>query len=74
MTIENVESEATGIVWKIVSGVGKSVEEDDDLLILESMKMEIPICAPCDGVVKEIRVAEGDSVAEGDVVVVIEAC
>ena len=72
MRIENVESEATGTVWKIVAELGQSVEEDDDLLILESMKMEIPICATCDGVVKEIRVAEGDSVSEGNVVVVIE--
>ena len=67
----DVECETTGTVWKIVSQVGQVVEEDDDLLILESMKMEIPVCAPCDGVVKEIRVAEGAAVSEGDVVVVM---
>jgi len=72
MSIENVESEATGTVWEIVAEVGRSVEEGDDLLILESMKMEIPICATCDGVVKEIRVAKGAAVSEGDVVVAIE--
>jgi len=67
----DVECETTGTVWKVVSQVGQTVEEDDDLLILESMKMEIPVCAPCDGVVKEIRVAEGAAVSEGDVVIVM---
>ncbi len=68
----DVECECTGTVWKIVSEVGQVVVEEDDLLILESMKMEVPVCAPCDGVVKMIKVAEGAAVSEGDIVVVME--
>ena len=67
-----VKSEMVGTVWKIVVEVGEEVEEEDTLIILESMKMEIPVEAPADGVVKELRVAEGDSVQEGDVVAVLE--
>ncbi len=68
----DVESETTGSVWKILVKVGQVVEEDDDLIILESMKMEIPVCAPCDGEVREILVSEGGAVNDGNVVVVME--
>ena len=71
MSIE-VKSPMTGSVWKITAGVGQRVEEDQEVLILESMKMEIPITAPETGTVKEILVAEGDFVTEGDVVMIIE--
>ena len=71
MARANVECETTGTVWKVLVEVGQSVEEDDDLIILESMKMEIPVCAPCEGVVAEILTAEGAAVSEGDTVVVI---
>lgn len=67
-----VEVEITGKVWKIEKRVGDSVEEEDILLVIESMKMEIPVEAPRAGRVAEIRVAEGDAVEEGDVVVVLE--
>jgi acetyl-CoA carboxylase biotin carboxyl carrier protein len=67
-----VEAHITGTVWKIDVEVGDEVEEDDEVIILESMKMEMPIEAPCDGTVKEIRVEEGDSVDEDDVVMIIE--
>lgn len=66
-----VESELTGNVWKIVVGVGDTVTEGTTLLILESMKMEIPLMSPEDGVVKEILVAEGDVLDEGSVAVVL---
>lgn len=66
-----IKSEMTGTVWKIVVKVGDQVAEDDTLIILESMKMEIPIEAPQAGVVKEIHVKENDVVKEGDVVVVL---
>ncbi len=72
MSMINVRSEITGSVWKILVKPGDSVAEDDSLLILESMKMEIPVIAPEDGVVMAIRVAEGDAIAEGDVAVVLE--
>ena len=61
-----------GNLWKITTTVGQSVEEDDTLMILESMKMEIPITTPISGVVKEILVAEGDVVQEGQTVAIVE--
>ena len=67
-----VEAQIAGNVWKIETEVGAQVDEEDVLLILESMKMEIPVEAPSEGRVAEIRVAEGDSVEEGAVLVVLE--
>ncbi|MGE0258013.1 MAG: biotin/lipoyl-binding carrier protein [Alphaproteobacteria bacterium] len=66
-----VRSEIAGSVWKIEVTVGDSVAEDDPLVILESMKMEIPLLAPRSGVVKEILVVEGEPIAEGDVAVIL---
>jgi acetyl-CoA carboxylase biotin carboxyl carrier protein len=66
-----VLSEIGGSVWKILVKPGDKVAEDDHLVILESMKMEIPVLATGDGTVTEIKVVEGQSVAEGDVIVVI---
>ena len=73
MAIIDVKTEITGNVWKIVAEVGDSVDEDDPILILESMKMEIPVSAPEDGVLKEILTEEGAVVTEGTVVARIEA-
>jgi acetyl-CoA carboxylase biotin carboxyl carrier protein len=70
--VENIEAHITGNVWKIEVAVGDQVEDGDTVVILESMKMEIPVEAEDDGTVKEIRCAEGDSVSEGDVLVVLE--
>jgi acetyl-CoA carboxylase biotin carboxyl carrier protein len=67
-----VKAELVGNLWKIVVEVGQQVEEDDTLMILESMKMEIPITTPVAGVVREIRVSEGDVVQEGQTVAVVE--
>lgn len=67
-----VESEISGNVWKVEKAVGDAVAAGEALLILESMKMEIPVEAPCAGRVAEIRVSEGDSVEEGSVLAVIE--
>ncbi|MBX9697828.1 MAG: biotin/lipoyl-binding carrier protein [Acetobacteraceae bacterium] len=66
-----VKSEIAGSVWKILKQPGEAVEEEEAVILLESMKMEIPVMAPRTGTVAEIRVAEGEMVAEGDVVVVI---
>ena len=66
-----VRSEIAGSVWKIEVAVGDTVAEDDPLVILESMKMEIPLLAPRSGIVKEILVAEGEPIAEGDVAVIL---
>jgi acetyl-CoA carboxylase biotin carboxyl carrier protein len=73
MAIVEVKTEITGNVWKIVKSVGDAVEEDEPIMILESMKMEIPVSAPEDGKVTEILVAEGDTVTEGAVVAKVEA-
>ena len=51
---------------------GDKVEEDEEVLVIEAMKMETPIFAPCDGVVKEVSVKEGDEVSENDVVAIID--
>jgi acetyl-CoA carboxylase biotin carboxyl carrier protein len=67
-----VEAHITGTVWKIEVVVGDPVEEGDTVVILESMKMEMPVEAEDAGVVKEITVEEGQSVSEGDTLVVLE--
>ena len=68
----DVEAHITGTVWKVECSVGQSVAEGDTLVILESMKMEMPVEAEDDGVVKEIVCEEGQSVSEGDTLVVLE--
>jgi acetyl-CoA carboxylase biotin carboxyl carrier protein len=72
MALVHIKSEITGSVWKIQVKAGDEVEEDDVLMILESMKMEIPVLATEDGVVQEIKVEEGHTIKEGDVAVVME--
>jgi acetyl-CoA carboxylase biotin carboxyl carrier protein len=67
-----VRSEMVANVWKVVTAPGDTVDMGDALVILESMKMEIPVEAPHGGTVKEVRVAEGAVVQEGDVIAVIE--
>ena len=67
----NVEAHITGTVWKVEVSVGDQVDEGDTLVILESMKMEMPVEAEDAGTVTEIRCEEGQSVQEGDVLVVL---
>lgn len=66
-----VKSEIAGSVWKILKGPGDTVAEEEPVILLESMKMEIPVLAPRQGRIGEILVSEGEMVREGDVVVVI---
>jgi acetyl-CoA carboxylase biotin carboxyl carrier protein len=70
--LSEVEAHITGTVWKIEVEVGDSVAEGDAVVILESMKMEMPVEAEDPGVVKEILCSEGQSVSEGDALVVLE--
>jgi acetyl-CoA carboxylase biotin carboxyl carrier protein len=70
--LPEVEAHITGTVWKVECEVGQQVEEGDTVVIIESMKMEMPVEAEDDGTVKEIRCAEGQSVSEGDTLVVLE--
>ena len=67
----DVRAELTATVGKVVAEVGSVVSAGDELLILESMKMEIPVTAPEGGTLAEMNVAEGDAVAEGDVLAVV---
>ena len=67
-----VRAEITANVWQVRTEVGAAVGEGDELMILESMKMEIPVTAPCAGTVSEVRVAPEDVVQEGDIVVIID--
>jgi acetyl-CoA carboxylase biotin carboxyl carrier protein len=66
----NVIAEVVGKIWKIEARPGASLEAGDVILIVESMKMEIPVVAPAAGKLLELRVKEGDMVNEGDVVAV----
>jgi acetyl-CoA carboxylase biotin carboxyl carrier protein len=72
MALIDVKTEITGNVWKIVAQVGDALKEDAPILILESMKMEIPVSAPEPGTLREILVGEGDIVSEGSVVARLE--
>jgi acetyl-CoA carboxylase biotin carboxyl carrier protein len=67
-----IQASMAGSVWKVLVQAGDSVEEGQDVVILESMKMEIPIAAEGAGTVKEVKINEGDFVNEGDVLVEIE--
>ena len=68
----DVLAEMVANVWKVVAGPGDRVSTGDPLVILESMKMEIPVESPIDGTVTELRVREGGVVQEGDVIAVVE--
>jgi len=67
----NVVAEVAGKVWKVEARPGAKLAADQVILILESMKMEIPVIAPREGTLAELRVGEGDSVREGDVLAVL---
>ena len=69
---EEIRAEMVANVWKVVKAAGDEVDEGDTLVILESMKMEIPVIVEADGVVSKIAVNEGDVVQEGDLIAVIE--
>jgi biotin carboxyl carrier protein len=69
---DEIRAEMVANVWKVVKATGETVEEGDTLVILESMKMEIPVVAEASGVLKELAVGEGDVVQEGDLIAVIE--
>ncbi len=72
LSVSHIQANMAGSVWKILVDVGEQVAEGQDVVILESMKMEIPIGAEENGVIKRINVNEGDFVNEGDVLVEYE--
>ena len=69
---DEIRAEMVANVWKVVATRGDSVDDGDTLVILESMKMEIPVLAESAGVVAEIAVNEGDVVQEGDLIARVE--
>jgi acetyl-CoA carboxylase biotin carboxyl carrier protein len=69
---EEVTAPMAGSIWKILVKAGDEVKEDDELIILEAMKMEIPVYAPADGKVAALKVAEKDKVEANDVLLVLE--
>ena len=68
---EEIRAEMVANVWKVVVLEGDAVEDGDTIVILESMKMEIPVVAEVSGTVTQLKVAEGDVVQEGDLIAVI---
>ncbi|MGH2726293.1 MAG: biotin/lipoyl-binding carrier protein [Actinomycetota bacterium] len=68
----NVEAEMVANVWKVLVAPGVAVAEGDTLVILESMKMEIPVVSPQGGTVTAVNVVEGGVVQEGDIIAVVE--
>jgi acetyl-CoA carboxylase biotin carboxyl carrier protein len=67
-----INSEVAGTVWKIEAQVGQTVGEEDVILIVESMKMEIPVTAPSKGKIVEIKVTEGEQISDQQLLVVME--
>jgi acetyl-CoA carboxylase biotin carboxyl carrier protein len=72
MQVAEVRAEMVANVWKVVAAEGESVADGDTLVILESMKMEIPVLAEDSGTLIRLAVAEGDVVQEGDLIALIE--
>ena len=69
---EDLLAPLSGTIWKITVALDEAVEEDDEVLIIEALKMETPVYAPCDGKVNEIYVREGDAVEEDQPLLSIE--
>ena len=73
MAVVNVKSEIAGNVWKIQLKPGDKVEAEGEIMILESMKMEIPVLAPKAGTIREFKVSEGEAIGEGQLVAILDA-
>jgi urea carboxylase len=73
MARTKVRSEVTGSVWKLLKNPGDTIAEGDEIMLIESMKMEIPVVADEGGVLAEVHVSEADPVQEGQVVATIDA-
>jgi biotin carboxyl carrier protein len=69
---EEIRAEMVANVWKIVVAEGDAVADGDTLVILESMKMEIPVLSEVEGTVAKLAVSEGDVVQQGDLIAVVE--
>ncbi len=69
---QDVLAALSGNIWKVLVEVGDAVEEDDEIFVVEALKMEIAIYAPCDGTISEIKVKKGDAVEEDDVLAIVD--
>jgi len=69
---EQIQAEMVSNVWKVVAAVGDRLQPGDTVVILESMKMEIPVLCEAGGVVTEIAVTEGEVIQEGDLIAILE--
>jgi len=69
---EEVRAPLSGNIWSVLVEVGAKVDDEDELLVIEALKMENLVYAPCAGTIKEIRVKKGDKVEDDDVMIVIE--
>lgn len=72
MAAEKIHADLGASVWKIVAAVGDTLDEGNPIMILESMKMEIPVLAEDGGTLRSLEVAEGDSVEEGQLLAVLD--
>tara|TARA_B100000214_G_scaffold72920_1_gene48923 strand:- start:499 stop:717 length:219 start_codon:yes stop_codon:yes gene_type:complete len=72
MNFMEVKSQIKAIVWKVLKETGDTVKIDDEIVILESMKMEIPIISEFNGKIKSIEISEGDEVDEGQIIAILE--
>ena len=72
MAVEEIQAEMVSSVWKVLVAPGVRVEAGDTLVILESMKMEIPVLTERAGIVTELHVVEGESLQEGDLIATVE--
>jgi len=72
VAVEKVKSEITGKVWKLIAKPGQKLAEEETIILIESMKMEIPVMAPAACTLKRVLVGEGDDVAEGQDLAEIE--
>jgi biotin carboxyl carrier protein len=69
---EEILAPLAGKIIQMDLEVGKTVEEDEEILVIEAMKMETPVFAPCSGTIREIKVKKGDDVEEDDLLAIIE--
>jgi acetyl-CoA carboxylase biotin carboxyl carrier protein len=72
MAVERIKSEITGKVWKLTASPGDRVEAEQTIMLVESMKMEVPVMAPNGGILASILVQEGDDITEGQEVATLE--
>jgi len=69
---QEIQAPLAGKIIQMDLQVGQSIEEDEEVLVIEAMKMETPVFAPCSGTIKEVKVKQGDNVEEDDVLAIID--